>query len=339
MRAVPCALPGRLHRDAPGPAAGRPTSRPQPRALRGSYERLAAPRARTARATRCDQGRRAARPLRRDPMNPAKRRAIFERLREFNPNPRTELDYPTPFELLVAVILSAQGSPRASLALYRASQAIAAIRGHEFITPDDIKRLAPAILCHRIILKPESRLRKVTTRTRGRRAARHGRRPDRATRGSWPDALVSGHRGGSGRRGRLRPRAACLRHAGAAGPDADQPVPRPFVDHQSRSDPRLQPDRGGSRPVDRLRDHGQQPGPAAGRLGAGRRHAAARGDRLAAAAHRGQRPSAGRGHARAARGARRSIISSISPRAAIIRSGRSCSRPATCSVCTGGSGS
>jgi MoxR-like ATPase len=56
------------------------------------------------------------------------------------------------------------GSPRASLALYRASQALAAIRGNEFITPDDIKRLAPAILCHRIILKPESRLRKVTAR-------------------------------------------------------------------------------------------------------------------------------------------------------------------------------
>jgi MoxR-like ATPase len=56
------------------------------------------------------------------------------------------------------------GSPRASLALYRGSQAIAAIRGHDFVTPDDIKRLAPAILCHRIILKPESRLRKVTTR-------------------------------------------------------------------------------------------------------------------------------------------------------------------------------
>jgi MoxR-like ATPase len=56
------------------------------------------------------------------------------------------------------------GSPRASLALYRASQALAAIRGNDFVTPDDIKRLAPAILCHRIILKPESRLRKVTTR-------------------------------------------------------------------------------------------------------------------------------------------------------------------------------
>jgi MoxR-like ATPase len=57
------------------------------------------------------------------------------------------------------------GSPRASLALYRASQALAAIRGHDYITPDDIKRLAPAILAHRIILKPESRLRKVTSRS------------------------------------------------------------------------------------------------------------------------------------------------------------------------------
>ena len=72
--------------------------------------------------------------------------------------------------------------------------------------------------------------------------------------------------------------------AGPAGVDADQPVPRPLVDHQPRCDPRVQPDRSGGRPVDRLRDHGEQPGPAAGRLGAGRRHAAARGDRLAAAA-------------------------------------------------------
>ena len=55
------------------------------------------------------------------------------------------------------------GSPRASLALHRASQAVAAIRGQDFITPDDVKRMAPAVLGHRIILKPESRLRKVTT--------------------------------------------------------------------------------------------------------------------------------------------------------------------------------
>jgi endonuclease-3 len=45
-------------------------------------------------------------------MNPAKRRAIFERLREANPNPRTELAYRTPFELLVAVILSAQSTDK-----------------------------------------------------------------------------------------------------------------------------------------------------------------------------------------------------------------------------------
>lgn len=45
-------------------------------------------------------------------MNPAKRRAIFERFRKANPAPRTELDYRTPFELLVAVILSAQSTDK-----------------------------------------------------------------------------------------------------------------------------------------------------------------------------------------------------------------------------------
>jgi MoxR-like ATPase len=57
------------------------------------------------------------------------------------------------------------GSPRASLALYRSAQALSAIRGQSFITPDEVKRLAPAVLGHRLILKPESRLRKVTTRS------------------------------------------------------------------------------------------------------------------------------------------------------------------------------
>jgi endonuclease-3 len=45
-------------------------------------------------------------------MNPAKRQAIFERLRAANPEPRGELEYRTPFELLVAVILSAQATDR-----------------------------------------------------------------------------------------------------------------------------------------------------------------------------------------------------------------------------------
>lgn len=45
-------------------------------------------------------------------MNPAKRHAIFSRLRELNPHPTTELEYKTPFELLIAVILSAQATDK-----------------------------------------------------------------------------------------------------------------------------------------------------------------------------------------------------------------------------------
>lgn len=54
------------------------------------------------------------------------------------------------------------GSPRASIALFRTAQALAAIQGRDFATPDDVKRMAQPILAHRIILKPESRLRKKT---------------------------------------------------------------------------------------------------------------------------------------------------------------------------------
>lgn len=43
-------------------------------------------------------------------MNPEKRRAIFERFREADPHPTTELEYTTPYELLIAVILSAQAT-------------------------------------------------------------------------------------------------------------------------------------------------------------------------------------------------------------------------------------
>lgn len=43
-------------------------------------------------------------------MNPAKRLAIFETLREANPTPETELEYSSPFELLIAVLLSAQAT-------------------------------------------------------------------------------------------------------------------------------------------------------------------------------------------------------------------------------------
>jgi MoxR-like ATPase len=50
-------------------------------------------------------------------------------------------------------------SPRATLGLYRCSQAFAAIRGREYITPDDVKVLAPYALAHRTILTSQARLR------------------------------------------------------------------------------------------------------------------------------------------------------------------------------------
>jgi MoxR-like ATPase len=59
--------------------------------------------------------------------------------------------------------LSLGASPRASLALFRTGQAMAAILGRSFVLPDDVKRVAPAVLMHRLIVRPESRLRKVTS--------------------------------------------------------------------------------------------------------------------------------------------------------------------------------
>jgi endonuclease-3 len=58
-------------------------------------------------------------------MNDAKRHAIFARLRAANPHPRTELNYQSPFELLVAVMLSAQATDKsvnkATAVLFRAA--------------------------------------------------------------------------------------------------------------------------------------------------------------------------------------------------------------------------
>jgi endonuclease III len=64
-------------------------------------------------------------------VNPQKRRAIFERFRAANPYPRTELVYHSPFELLVAVILSAQatdkGVNKATEELFRIANTPAAV--------------------------------------------------------------------------------------------------------------------------------------------------------------------------------------------------------------------
>lgn len=53
-------------------------------------------------------------------------------------------------------------SPRGTLALYRASQAIALIRGRQYVTPDDVKEMAPLTLAHRLILRPEAQMRGAT---------------------------------------------------------------------------------------------------------------------------------------------------------------------------------
>jgi endonuclease-3 len=70
-------------------------------------------------------------------MNPQKRREIFERLRAANPSPTTELVYRTPFELLVAVVLSAQATDKsvnlATAELFK-----------KFNTPQAIARLGVA---------------------------------------------------------------------------------------------------------------------------------------------------------------------------------------------------
>ncbi len=50
-------------------------------------------------------------------------------------------------------------SPRGSLSLMRASQALAALRGRDYVLPDDVKLLAVSVLAHRLILKEEERLR------------------------------------------------------------------------------------------------------------------------------------------------------------------------------------
>jgi MoxR-like ATPase len=50
-------------------------------------------------------------------------------------------------------------SPRATMALYRAVQALAAVRGRNYVIPDDAKAMAPHVLTHRLIVNPQTRLR------------------------------------------------------------------------------------------------------------------------------------------------------------------------------------
>jgi MoxR-like ATPase len=55
------------------------------------------------------------------------------------------------------------GSPRATLALFKACQALAAIRNRDHVLPDDVKHLAIPVLSHRLLIKPEAELRGLTS--------------------------------------------------------------------------------------------------------------------------------------------------------------------------------
>ena len=55
-------------------------------------------------------------------------------------------------------------SPRGSLGLFRAGQAMAAVAGRDYVVPDDVKRLAESVLSHRVIVSPAARIRSVDTR-------------------------------------------------------------------------------------------------------------------------------------------------------------------------------
>ena len=57
-----------------------------------------------------------------------------------------------------APALTLGASPRASVALLKVAQAAALVDGREYVTPDDVKRLAPAVLRHRVVVAPELEL-------------------------------------------------------------------------------------------------------------------------------------------------------------------------------------
>ncbi len=69
------------------------------------------------------------------------------------------------YETRVNKCLFLGASPRASVALLKASKAIAAINGRDFVTPDDVLKVLPSILRHRLILTPEREMEGATTIT------------------------------------------------------------------------------------------------------------------------------------------------------------------------------
>ncbi len=53
-------------------------------------------------------------------------------------------------------------SPRGAIALLRAAQALAVLNGRDYVLPDDVRAMAPAVLCHRFILSPEAKMKGIS---------------------------------------------------------------------------------------------------------------------------------------------------------------------------------
>ena len=58
--------------------------------------------------------------------------------------------------------LSLGASPRAAISLLQVAKAMAAMDGRDYLMPDDVKTLAPPVLRHRLVLKPEAELEGMT---------------------------------------------------------------------------------------------------------------------------------------------------------------------------------
>jgi MoxR-like ATPase len=74
----------------------------------------------------------------------------------FRPGVRPAAAGPSPIELLESSPVSLGASPRASIYLVRAAKARALLDGREYVTPNDVKRMAPDVLRHRVLITYEA---------------------------------------------------------------------------------------------------------------------------------------------------------------------------------------
>ena len=143
------------------------------------------------------------------------------------------------------------GSPRASLALLRCAQAFAAVHGFDFVMPDDVKQIAPHVLGHRLILRPESRLRKKTVAGVLDEILNTVPVPQMPAGGRSAMKWILGTLGpaGAGLGPQTEPAGLC--DVCAAGRPGVEPLLFPGLDRATRGQPVLRPGRAGNRRVGR----------------------------------------------------------------------------------------